>query len=289
MRYTPNYNMVIGEGTDAVNPLTQIFPNFETIDSAMESNKNAGITTASEVTTGGVHAIVRVNTSAPVFRFTATSAWTTGDTMTLDGSAVTVHLTDGTTPKSGAYIIGAEVVGIVNGSLVTLLAGSSFDGVLSFNSRQGVVTPQSGDYTANMIGYNNTTSGLSATDIQSAIDELASNPAGDNYSTSEHVVGTWIDGSVIYEKTISCGALPNNAQIDIAHGISNLGAVISIDGIAIRPGTNYRSVPLPCVDPSDVTGNVYIAANDTNVIILDAANWSAYTSSYVTIRYTKNS
>lgn len=173
MRYTSNYNMVIGEGTDAVNPLTQIFPNFEIIDTAMENNKNAGITTASEVTTGGVHAIVRVNTSVPVFRFTATSAWTTGDTMTLDGSAVTVHLTDGTAPKSGAYVIGAEVVGVVNGSLVTLLAGASFEGVLSFNGRQNVVLPQSGDYTANMIGYNNTASGLIATDEQGAIDELA--------------------------------------------------------------------------------------------------------------------
>lgn len=174
MRYTPNYNMIIGEGTDPVNPLTQIFPNFETIDSAMENNKEHGITTASEVTTGSVHAITRVDPSIDVFRFTATSAWTTGDTMTLDGSAVTVHLSDGTAPLSGAYIIGAEVVGVVVGSLVTLLTSSTFDGVKSFNSRNGVVLPQSGDYTANQIGYNNSGSGLSATDAQSAIDEVAS-------------------------------------------------------------------------------------------------------------------
>lgn len=173
MRYTTNYNMIIGEGTDAVNPLTQIFPNFETIDAAMEANKEHGVTTASEVTTGGVHAITRVDSSVNVFRFTATSAWTTGDTMTLDGQSVTVHLADGTAPKSGAYVIGAEVLAIVNASLVTLLTGASFDGVISFNSRQGVVTPQSGDYTANMIGYNNTVSGLTATDAQSAIDEVA--------------------------------------------------------------------------------------------------------------------
>lgn len=172
MQYTPNYNLTIAEGTDAVNPLTQIFPNFTSIDTAMEDNKEHGITTASEVTTGGVHAIVRVDPSVPVFRFTATSAWTNGDTMTLDGSAVTVHLADGTAPKSGAYVIGAEVLAIVNSSLVTLMTGASFDGVISFNSRQGVVTPQSGDYTANMIGYNNTSSGLSATDTQGAIDEI---------------------------------------------------------------------------------------------------------------------
>ena len=175
MRYTTNYNMVIGEGTDAVNPLTQIFPNFETIDAAMESNKEHGITTASEVTTGSVHAITRVDSSVDIFRFTATSAWTTGDTMTLDGSAVTVHLSDGTAPLSGAYIIGAEVVGVVVGSLVTLLTSSTFDGVKSFNSRNGVVLPQSGDYTANQIGYNNTGSGLAATNVQDAVDEISGN------------------------------------------------------------------------------------------------------------------
>lgn len=175
MQYTPNYNLTIAEGADAVNPLTQIFPNFSTIDGAMEDNKEAGIGTASEVTTGGVHAIVRTDPNIPVFRYTATSAWTTGDTMTLDGSAVTVHLSDGTAPKSGAYVIGAEVLAVVNGSLVTLLTSKEFEGVVSFNSRNGVVVPQSGDYTANQIGYNNTGSGLSSTDTQGAIDELAAN------------------------------------------------------------------------------------------------------------------
>lgn len=176
--------MIIGEGTDPVNPLTQIFPNFETIDAAMENNKEHGITSASEVTTGSVHAITRVDSSIDVFRFTATSAWTTGDTMTLDGSAVTVHLSDGSAPLSGAYIIGAEVVGVVVGSLVTLLTSATFDGVKSFNGRNGVVLPQIGDYTANQIGYNNTPSGLSATDAQGAIDELASDKLPFvNYST----------------------------------------------------------------------------------------------------------
>lgn len=172
MRNTTNYNMIICEGTDLVNPLTQIFPNFEIIDTAMKANKEGGVTIASEVTTGGVHAIVRTDATIPMFRYTATSSWTTGDTMTLDGSAVTVHLTDGTTPKSGDYVIGAEVIGVVNGSLVTLLTSKTFDGVVSFNSRQGVVVPGAGDYSANMIGYNNTVSGLVATESQSAIDEV---------------------------------------------------------------------------------------------------------------------
>ena len=122
MQYTPNYNMTLGEGSDIVNPLTQIFPNFSTIDTQMKSNEDAAVGTATEVTTGSVHAITRANTSNPVFRFTATSAWASGDTMTVDGNAVTVHTTSGQTPDSGVYIIGAEVLCILNGALVTMYA-----------------------------------------------------------------------------------------------------------------------------------------------------------------------
>ena len=232
MQYTPNYNLIIAEGADAVNPLTQIFPNFTAIDTAMEDNKEAGITTASEVTTGGVHAIVRVDSSVPVFRYTATSAWTTGDTMTLDGSAVTVHLADGTAPKSGAYVIGAEVLAIVNGSLVTLMTGASFDGVVSFNSRQGVVTPQSGDYTANMIGYNNTASGLSATDIQSAVDEVV------NMIPSGTSVSVTADGTKTYKQLFdTLFSLVDPAKITKKATLSNDQGTIYVCGFI--NATNY--------------------------------------------------
>jgi len=44
--------------------------------------------------------------------------------------------------------------------------------VNSFNSRTGAVTPASSDYDADQIDYDNTTSGLTATDAQAAIDEV---------------------------------------------------------------------------------------------------------------------
>lgn len=174
MQNTSNYNMNLVEGTDIVNIPVQLNPNFQTIDSAMFANKQGIVGTATEVVTGTVHAIVRGNTDSDVFRFTATGAWTAGDTMTLDGSAVTVHLSDGTTPPTGAYIIGAEVLAVVNGSLVTLMIGATppAQGVTSFNTRTGAVTPQASDYDGSMIDYDNTGSGLTATDVQGAIDEV---------------------------------------------------------------------------------------------------------------------
>lgn len=175
MQNTSNYNLNLVEGTDIVNPPIQFNPNFQTIDAAMFANKEASIGTASEVVTGTVHAIVRANQDAAAFRFTATGAWTTGDTMTVDGTAVTVHLNDGTAPLTGAYVIGAEVFAVLNGTLVTLITSSAAidPGVTSFNSRTGAVTPASSDYDASMIDYDNTGSGLTSTDVQGAIDEIA--------------------------------------------------------------------------------------------------------------------
>ena len=185
MQQTTNYNLLIPEGTDVVNPLTQVNPNFQTIDGAMFANKQATIGTASEVVTGTVHAIIRNNTDSDVFRFTATGAWTAGDTMTLDGQQVTVHLSDGTTPATNSYIIGAEVLAMVNGSLVTLAISTTppAQGVTSFNNRTGAVVPTASDYDASMVDYDNTGSGLVATDVQSAIDEVKS--AVDNIDVSE--------------------------------------------------------------------------------------------------------
>ena len=172
MTNTTHYNMTIAEGTDIVNPLTQIFPNFNTIDSAMFANKGGTVGTATEVTTGTVHAIVRNNPDADVFRFTATSAWTAGDTMTLDGNGVIVHLSDGTTPITGSYIIGAEVFAVVNAGLVTLMISSN-GGVTSFNGRTGAVTPAASDYTAAEIDFDNTNVDILSTDLQGATEEIA--------------------------------------------------------------------------------------------------------------------
>lgn len=207
MQNTSNYNLNIVEGTDIVNIPVQLNPNFQTIDSEMFKNKQGSTGTATEVVTGTVHAIVRANTDADVFRFTATGNWASGDTMTVDGGAVTVHLTDGTAPGAGAYVIGAEVVAVINGTLVTLISSSATvdPGVTSFNTRVGAVTPAASDYDASMIDYDNTSSGLVATDVQSAIDEVVNSiPSGITIvkkqftpqTTAAGAYSTYFDGDI---------------------------------------------------------------------------------------------
>lgn len=125
MQYTTNYNLITVEGTDVVNPLVQMNPNFTDIDAAMFANKQASIGTASEIVSGTVHAITRANPDSDYFKFTATGNWTSGDSMSVDGVNVSVYLTDGTTPGTGSYVINSEVFGMISGSRVTLFLSNN--------------------------------------------------------------------------------------------------------------------------------------------------------------------
>lgn len=164
MQYTTNYNFNLPEGSDLWNYLTQTNPNFSNLDSIIKGVSDLTVTPATEVTTGTAHAISKTLADATVIKFTATSNWQTGDTMTLDGNPVTPLKTDGTTLKTGDYIIGSAVLMIQDGTRLTVLVASS---------------PDAGD-----INYDNTVSGLTANKVQGAVDELAAdvNTINSNFS-----------------------------------------------------------------------------------------------------------
>ena len=153
MQYTTHFNLNLPEGTDIVNPLVQDNPNYSAIDAAMFANKQAVIGTASEIVSGTVHAITRSNTDSNYFKFTATGNWNTGDSMSVDGTTVTVYLSDGTTPATGAYIINTEVLAILNGSRVTLITSA------------GIVK-------ADAVSFDNTGTGFTATNVEDALKEI---------------------------------------------------------------------------------------------------------------------
>ena len=162
MQYTTNYNLITVEGTDVVNPLVQMNPNFTAIDSAMKDNADATVARATCTKTGTNHAVTTTNSDAAMQRFTATGNWETGDTMTIDGTSVSVYLPDGTAPQTGCFVINTEVIIAINGTRVTLYAAPALS------------------QSASDISYDNTLSGLSASDVQDAIDELALMPKGMN-------------------------------------------------------------------------------------------------------------
>lgn len=116
---TTNYNLILVEGTDLVNPLTQVNPNFTDIDGIMKSNEQAAVQTATHVRTGTVNRLTRL-VAAPVFRFVATANFVEGDTFTLDGNAVTGYTTDGSTLTGGCFTIGQVVLCLYNSGANTI-------------------------------------------------------------------------------------------------------------------------------------------------------------------------
>lgn len=120
--------------------------------------------------------------------------------------------------------------------------------------------------------------------------ENSFNLADENdYSTTEHIVGTWIDGKPVYQKTVNMGTLPSNSEKQIAHGISNLNLVINTKVACINTnnGVNYV-IPYPSPKNSSTDWTCMInQINSTNISIKTVADWGSTNNVWVTLQYTK--
>ena len=110
-----------------------------------------------------------------------------------------------------------------------------------------------------------------------------------DYSLSEINTGIkWIDGKVIYKKTIDFGTLPNNALKTVPHNISNLGYIVKIEGIAKRStdGIFFQIGNAPTPNTQSFSVSIHVSADSTGVGIttgMDRRDMAAY----VTLYYTK--
>lgn len=120
MNTTTNYGLKLYEGTDLFNPLTVENVNTGDIDTEMKAISDHSVGTATELTTGTVHALTRADTDRDVFRFVATSNFTAGDTFTLDGNQVSALTPDGQQLASGSYVIGSSVLCALHNTLITV-------------------------------------------------------------------------------------------------------------------------------------------------------------------------
>ena len=107
-------------------------------------------------------------------------------------------------------------------------------------------------------------------------------------STSEVDTGMkWIDGRTIYQKTFVMGGLKIAGKTTVPHGITNLGMVINIRGIAKEESIG-ATINLPhAADQQAYTVTVY--ADNSNINIQTYADQSGYKTSFVTIQYIKKS
>ena len=164
---TTNYNLKIMEGTDLVNYLTDTNPNFTTLDSIIKGIEDSTFTTATHLQTGNVHELTRVNADSPYIIFTATSDFTYGDTFTVDGDVVTASDSEGSALRTNFFETNHIEFCILNGTSLTFLFGGN---AKTISGRDLIYILNSTNHT-----YNNTSSGLTATTVQAAIDEVETN------------------------------------------------------------------------------------------------------------------
>ena len=151
----------------------------------------------------------------------------------------------------------------------------------------------SGGSTAADITYDNTGSGLTADDVQEAIDEVVSmiptNP-GLELSTTEKVIGKYLDKD-LYAKVVLIEAFPStaNTYVDYPHGISNLEHLVDVTGIMeLASGTRY-TIPAVGFGSSGFGGgsSVAILVNATDVQIMVGTDRST-ASGIIVLYYTKS-
>lgn len=104
---------------------------------------------------------------------------------------------------------------------------------------------------------------------------------GHNYSTTEQVVGTWIDGKTLYEKTI---AVTQNPSSEISISLTSLDIDTLFVVSAYIQSSNGNVTPTTYFVSGDDKFMYYYNRTTDCLVIL--TSWQG--SGYVTIRYTKS-
>lgn len=108
------------------------------------------------------------------------------------------------------------------------------------------------------------------------------------YSTSEQVIGTWIDGKPLYQKTFDFGVLPNNKTKEIYTGIA-IDTLVELKGWTTN-GT--MCLLIPHADANSPTSNITTfgakwSTSNVAISVKTGVDRSEYTTTYLTAKYTK--
>ena len=109
----------------------------------------------------------------------------------------------------------------------------------------------------------------------------------EEYSTTEKIIGTWIDGKPIYRKVLNSVGLAGNTKKSIAYNIDNLDKIWIENGFAINA---LRIVTVPMVG---YNGNlsekvdVWIEKQENVVKLYANGGWGNDWTFYIILNYTK--
>lgn len=143
MNQSTNFNFNIPEGTDLVNLLTQLIPNWTSLDTILKGVQDSTFQNATETVSLGVHAITRLNPDAKLLKWIATANFEAGDTFTIDGISTPATLPSGEALGEDCYIAGAVVIAALNAdeSALTVYVTSGTVAVAADSERLGGELP----------------------------------------------------------------------------------------------------------------------------------------------------
>ena len=142
------------------------------------------------------------------------------------------------------------------------------------------------DLLTKVLKKNNQNVNTSISSLSTSITNINNNLNKSYYSTTEKVVGTWINGKTLYEKTINFGTLANNTTKEVAHNIKNVDLIWMHEGFVIE---GERSTGLTYVTTSSKNENNWsFQVNKTTIKNTTGMDRTDYTA-YITLRYTKTS
>ena len=150
-----------------------------------------------------------------------------------------------------------------------------FGGIYISGSTVQLYHPRNLDYYVVILRYTKTT------DTPGSGTWTTQGTLAHHYSTDEQIVGTWIDGKPLYEKTVICEA---NGNTD--HYIENIDLVTDVSARVVT--SSGVCIKIPTYNTTSYYG--YVVARRTNVYVyVTGEGWTPTTSQpcYATIQYTK--
>lgn len=107
------------------------------------------------------------------------------------------------------------------------------------------------------------------------------------YSTEEKVVGKWIDGKPLYEKTVIYAG-GTTGQISVNHGVVNLKRIIEIAAsVRDSDGTGETTYPLPRISSDGYNIGIMGTGSSTITYYVPSVFGNRIVDCIFTIRYTK--
>ena len=132
------------------------------------------------------------------------------------------------------------------------------------------------------VPFDPTGTGLSAENVQAAIEEVS---GSENYSTTPVKIGKW-GTEDLYRVVIDFGALPDTTTKDVTAGLTGK-TIRSLSGISKNPTTGVV-LPLPSVSTSNTASAValvYVTATD-KIRVETGTDRTGFTDTEIVVLYT---